>query len=122
MWRPRPRQTRKALAASAEVPDLGAEVLRQQVRREAPEIVLTRQGYLIEDQGMTYLADLDAGNALASWQTDSYTYRIALAPIADRVDDCRYPANSSGHPLSNRPGHPKRETVRDTHFPKQSGK
>ena len=44
--------------------------------------LLTRQGYLVEEQGMTYLADMDADNRLASLQAASYTYRIALGPRA----------------------------------------
>ena len=44
--------------------------------------MLTRLGYLIEEQGMTYMADMDADNPLASLQTASCTYRIALGPRA----------------------------------------
>jgi len=44
--------------------------------------MLTRQGHLIEEQGMTYLADIDADNVLASLQAASCTYRIALGPRA----------------------------------------
>ena len=40
--------------------------------------MLTRLGYLIEEQGMTYMADMDADNALASLQAASCTYRIVL--------------------------------------------
>ena len=44
--------------------------------------LLTRQGYLVEEQGMTYLADMDADNPLASMQAAACTYRIALGPRA----------------------------------------
>ena len=44
--------------------------------------MLTRLGYLIEEQGMTYIADMDADNPLASLQAASCTYRIALDPRA----------------------------------------
>ena len=44
--------------------------------------MLTRQGYLVEEQGMTYMADIDADNPLRSLQAASCTYRIALAPRA----------------------------------------
>ena len=44
--------------------------------------MLTRQGYLVEEQGMTYIADMDMENPLASLQAASCTYRIALGPRA----------------------------------------
>ena len=44
--------------------------------------MLTRQGYLVEEQGMTCLADLDAPNALRPLQAASCTYRIAFGPRA----------------------------------------
>ncbi len=44
--------------------------------------LLTRQGYLIEEQGMTYLAEAAPGNALTALQAASCTYRIALGPRA----------------------------------------
>ena len=40
--------------------------------------MLTRLGYLLEVQGMTYMADRDADNPLRSLQAASCTYRIAL--------------------------------------------
>jgi len=43
---------------------------------------LTRNGYLIEEQGMTYLTDIDAEAALAPLQAAACTYRIALGPRA----------------------------------------
>jgi acyl-CoA synthetase (AMP-forming)/AMP-acid ligase II len=44
--------------------------------------LLTRQGLLIEEQGMSYLAEPDAHNALTPLQAASCTYRIALGPRA----------------------------------------
>ena len=44
--------------------------------------MLTRKGYLVEEQGMTYLADIDADKPLASLQAASCTYRIAFGPRA----------------------------------------
>jgi hypothetical protein len=43
---------------------------------------LTRRGYLVEEEGMTYIADMDADNPLASLQAASCIYRIALGPRA----------------------------------------
>ncbi len=43
---------------------------------------LTRLGYLVEEQGMSYLADRDPDNPLAPLQAASCTYRIALGPRA----------------------------------------
>ena len=44
--------------------------------------LLTRQGYLAEEQGMTYLADIEPDNPLTPLQAASCTYRIALGPRA----------------------------------------
>ena len=44
--------------------------------------MLTRQGHLVEEQGVSYIADIDADNPLASLQAASCTYRIALGPRA----------------------------------------
>jgi Putative transposase len=44
--------------------------------------LLTRLGALIEEQGLTYLAEIDAHSALTPLQTASCTYRIALGPRA----------------------------------------
>ena len=44
--------------------------------------MLTRSGHLVEEQGMTWLADTDAENPLASLQAASCTYRIVLGPRA----------------------------------------
>ena len=39
--------------------------------------LLTRKGYLVEEQGMTYIAEHDPDTALGRLQTAA-TYRIAL--------------------------------------------
>jgi Putative transposase len=44
--------------------------------------MLTRLGYLIEEKGITYIADMDADNPLASFQAAACMYRIALGPRA----------------------------------------
>ena len=44
--------------------------------------LLTRQGYLVEEQGMTYLGDTDPEAALAPLQAAACTYRIAFGPRA----------------------------------------
>ncbi len=43
--------------------------------------MLTRLGYLVEEQGVTYMANMDADNPLASLRAKC-TYRIALRPRA----------------------------------------
>ncbi|QBQ56289.1 hypothetical protein E3U44_18640 [Nitrosococcus wardiae] len=43
---------------------------------------LTRHGALIEEEGMTYLADMESDVALAPLQSAACTYRIALGPRA----------------------------------------
>ncbi|MFZ9752664.1 MAG: transposase [Cyanobium sp.] len=44
--------------------------------------LLTRRGDLVEEQGMTWLAETDPVNSLASLQAASCIYRIALGPRA----------------------------------------
>jgi hypothetical protein len=44
--------------------------------------LLTRKGYLIEEQGITYLAEADADLAMAPLQSAACTYRIAFGPQA----------------------------------------
>ena len=44
--------------------------------------MLTLIGYLIEEEGNVYIADMDADNPLASLQATACTYRIALGPRA----------------------------------------
>ena len=46
--------------------------------------LLTREGYLIEEQGMTYLADTDPDLGLGPLQAAACTYRIALGPRRGR--------------------------------------
>ena len=43
---------------------------------------LTRQGHLIEEQGMRYVAEIESDRALTLLQAASCTYRIALGPRA----------------------------------------
>ena len=43
---------------------------------------LTRKGFLIEEQGMSYLADTDPESALGPLRAAACTYRIALGPRA----------------------------------------
>jgi hypothetical protein len=43
---------------------------------------LTRHGALIEEEGMTYFADMEADTVLAPLQSAACTYRIALGPRA----------------------------------------
>ncbi len=42
--------------------------------------MLTRLGYLVREQGMTFIADMDTDSPLASLQAAACTYRIALVP------------------------------------------
>ena len=44
--------------------------------------LLTRKGYLLEDPGMTTLADTDPDPALGPLQAAACTYRIAFGPRA----------------------------------------
>jgi Putative transposase len=44
--------------------------------------MLTLLGYLIEEEGNVYIADMDADDPLASLQAASCTYHIALGPRA----------------------------------------
>jgi hypothetical protein len=46
--------------------------------------LLTRQGVLVEEQGVPYLAGIEADQALMPLQAGSCTYRIALGPRARR--------------------------------------
>lgn len=49
--------------------------------------LLTRRGYLIEEEGVTYLArtdSIDPDNFLTPLQAASSTYRIAMGPRAGR--------------------------------------
>ncbi|NNF96595.1 MAG: hypothetical protein HKM94_06705 [Halobacteria archaeon] len=44
--------------------------------------LLTRQGYLVEEQGMSYMAETDPDSAMAPLQSAACTYRIVLGPRA----------------------------------------
>ena len=44
--------------------------------------MLIRLGHLVEEEGVRYIADMDADNPLASLQAASCIYRIALGPRA----------------------------------------
>ena len=44
--------------------------------------LLTRKGYLVEEEGMTYMAEIEPNTALAPLQSAACTYRIALGPRA----------------------------------------
>jgi len=57
-----------------------------------------RSGHLVEEQGMTRLADTDADDPSASLQAASCTYRIALGPRAGQK-------LLSLHKVSRTPGH-----------------
>ena len=50
---------------------------------------LTRKGFLIEEQGMSYLADTDPDRGLGSLQAAACTYRIALGPRVSRCSRSR---------------------------------
>ncbi len=63
---------------SAELQGLLVKIITRIMR------VLTRQGYLVEEQGMTYWADIDADCALIPLQAASCTYQIAFGPRAGR--------------------------------------
>jgi hypothetical protein len=44
--------------------------------------LLTRKGYLVEEQGITYMAENDADSAMTPLHSAACTYRIALGPRA----------------------------------------
>ncbi len=68
------------------VPAPTAEQLQTLLSRIVKRVlrILTRQGYLMEEQGMTYLAETDSDLAFAPLQSAACTYRIALGPRAGR--------------------------------------
>ena len=79
---PRPRSSSKPYSTrhheAPHEPDAqGRAALRRYRMR-----FLTRKGFLIEEQGMSYLADTDPDRALGSLQAAACTYRIALGPRA----------------------------------------
>ncbi len=59
-----------------EMHDLLAKIITRILR------MLTRQGHLIEESGMTYLAHTEGDRGLTPIQAASCTYRIALGPWA----------------------------------------
>ena len=61
---------------AGELQSLLNQIIRRLMR------LLTRQGYLVEEQGMTYLADPDPDSALTPLQAAACTYRIAFGPRA----------------------------------------
>ena len=73
-----------AMFREASVPTI--ETLQALLAKIIPRILkrLTRQGYFIEEQGMTYLGDIEANSALTPLQAASYTYRIALGRRSPR--------------------------------------
>jgi hypothetical protein len=59
---------------------------------------LTRKGFLIEEQGMTYLADTDPDTPLGPLRAAACTYRIALGPWAgQKVLACKPSRHESRH-------------------------
>ncbi|SFN04582.1 hypothetical protein SAMN05421863_109011 [Nitrosomonas communis] len=56
------------------------ELLSQIIQRIMKALI--RYGVLIEEEGMTFLADMAADTALAPFQSADCTYRIALGPQA----------------------------------------
>jgi CobW/HypB/UreG, nucleotide-binding domain len=59
----------------------GAQVLLVRIIKRLMKF-LTRRGFLIEEQSMSYLADTDPDRGLGSLQAAAGTYRIALGPRA----------------------------------------
>ena len=62
--------------------------------------VLTRRGYLVEEQGMIYLADIDPDNPLRPLQAASCTYRIAFGPRAGQKVLSLQTISSRGEPCT----------------------
>jgi hypothetical protein len=60
----------------AELEELLSRIIQRIVK------LLTRTGYLIEEQGMSYLAQAESDRALTPLQAAACTYRIALGPHA----------------------------------------
>ena len=79
-------RTREGVPVFHEVPAPTMEELQALLVKIITRILklLTRQGLLIEEQGMTYLAEPDPDNALTPLQAASCTYRIALGPRAGK--------------------------------------
>ena len=69
--------------------------------------LLTREGHLVEEEGMTYVADahgiIDPDNLLAPLQAASCTYRIAFWPRAGhKVLSLQYAASRADAPTAVR--------------------
>jgi hypothetical protein len=69
--------------------------------------LLTREGHLVEEEGVTYVADahgiIDSDNLLAPLQAASCTYRIAFGPRAGRkVLSLQYAASRADDPTAVR--------------------
>jgi hypothetical protein len=77
-------RTTAGVPAFHAVPAPTAEQLQVLLSRIIKRLMrlLTRQGYLVEEEGMTYLAEADPESALVPLQAAACTYRIALGPRA----------------------------------------
>jgi len=73
--------------------------------------LLTRTGYLIEEQGMSYLGEAESDRALTPLQAAACTYRIAwgapagqkvlsLQPVPSRAGDSQQPGCVNAHGFS----------------------
>lgn len=71
-----PSSMRRAPPSGAELAGLLDQIVARLMK------MLTRAGQLVDEQGMTYLADIDADIPLAPLQAASCTYRIALGARA----------------------------------------
>ena len=74
--RPSSRIREARAPTRAELEDLLDKIMTRLMR------MLTGLGDLVEEQGMTYLADIGIDNPLKPLQAASCTYRIALGPRA----------------------------------------
>ncbi len=70
-WQRRPPL--KALRATRALP-IAEKIIARLLK------MLIHLGHLVEEEGVRYIADMDADNSLASLQAASCTYRIALGP------------------------------------------
>lgn len=61
--------------------ELATHTLLNQIIKRVMKL-LTRKGYLVEAQGITYIAENDADSAMTPLQSAACTYRIALGPRA----------------------------------------
>src|SRR3954470_139235 len=81
------RSSARARTASGEARASSVAELDGVLNRIIQHIVklLTRTGYLIEEQGMTCLAQAESDRALTPLQAAACTYRIALGPHAGQT-------------------------------------